>query len=156
RVLTAGDLRFMAVVGRDLMSGTLQGCVEMGARRLCRCTDLCVSGRCGSTGTLRATRNGGRGTSPPADRAGGHGLLAREVNFFRFMADDEALAFRELVFHFFHANFNLESLPTICEGKAKDGVFLWGAVRPKRQRPVVVPHAAEPVNEHHPRTSHGG
>ena len=51
-------------------------------------------------------------------------MFPSQLNFFRFMADHEAFALTERVFHLFQTDFDFQPLAAICHRKPKYTVFL--------------------------------
>ena len=52
-------------------------------------------------------------SSPPTDRPNGQRMFARQLNFFRFMADYETFARTQCVLHFLKADFDLQHLTAV-------------------------------------------
>ena len=61
---------------------------------------------------------------PPADRPNGHRLFSRQLNFFRFMPDQEVFAFTQRVFHLLLTDFDFQHLAAVGHGKPKYRVVL--------------------------------
>src|SRR4030095_16475747 len=101
-------------------------------------------------------RHDGRRSLPPTDRPDSQRMFWGQLDVFRFMADHKTFALTQRVCHRLQTDLDLQHLPAVGQGKLQYRVVLRRAPWPEGQCPVLVPHAAKAVGEHHPGAAHRG